>query len=122
MYLQKRTIGLWVFLGFITIGIVGLVWFYKIIKELIEELDLHDLDNAPINLLFVIITLGLYGFWWNYKVSNYLNMVEKRNGLESNFWAPPFSFLFGNILHQSRINIIVSKTRSLNTNNSSAQM
>ncbi len=113
MTLQKRSIGLWVFLSCITFGIVGLVWFYKLIKELIEELNLQDIDNAALNLLFLIITLGVYGFWWNYKVSNYLNLIERKNEVEPNLLAPIFSLFFGNILHQSRINVIVSRSKSV---------
>ena len=105
--MKKRSIPLSVFLSIITLGIYGIVWWYSITSEAIEELEYGSIDSAPLNLLYVVLTLGIYIFWWNYKMSTYISTLERRKNIEPDFWAPLMSMWFGIILHQSRINRIV---------------
>lgn len=106
--MKKRSIFGWVFLSVITLGICFLVWFFKISKETIRYLKIEDVDRPGINLLFFIITVGLYTFWWNYKISRYISTIERKNDIEPDLLAPIFSMTFGLILHQSRLNMVVS--------------
>ncbi len=106
--MKKRSIPLSVFLIIITFGIYGIVWWYRIAKETIDELEYGTIDSAPLNLLYKLLTFGLYKFWWNYKISTYISTIERRNNIEPDFWAPMMSLYFGVILHQSRINRIVA--------------
>ncbi|MGI5084624.1 DUF4234 domain-containing protein [Treponema putidum] len=102
--MRKRSIPLSVFLTVITFGIYGIVWWFKVTEEIIQELKYESIDSAPLNLLYLIISFGLYCFWWNYKISTYLSTIERRHNVEPDFWAPLMSLTFGIILHQSRIN------------------
>lgn len=112
MELKRRSIIACLFFIIITGGIYFFVWFYKLSKEVIEELNIHDVDSAPINLLYLIITLGLYFSWWNYKISHYLSQLERKNDIEPDVLAPIFSLFFSLILHQSRVNLIASKIKT----------
>lgn len=111
MNLTRRSIPGWLFLSMITFGIAGIVWIFKVAKEIIEELDYHDIDSPGLNILWLFLTGGLYYYWWNYKISTYLSTVERKNNIEPDFWAPFMSLTFGLILHQSRINRIGSSQR-----------
>ena len=102
--MRKRSIPLSVFLTVITFGIYGIVWWFKVTEETIQELKYESIDSAPLNLLYLIISFGLYCFWWNYKISTYLSTIERRHNVEPDFWALLMSLTFGIILHQSRIN------------------
>lgn len=106
--MKKRSIPLSVFLSIITVGIYGIVWWYKITDETVTELKYESIDSPPLNLLYVILTLGLYGVWWNYKISTYISTIERRHNVEPDFWAPLMSLWFGIILHQARINRVVA--------------
>ena len=107
--LEKRSIFLWIFLSVLTLGICLIVWIYKVSKETIRYLKIEDIDTPALNLLFLIITLGVYLFWWNYKISRYISTIERRNDIQPDLLAPIFSMIFGIILHQSRLNMVVSK-------------
>ena len=109
--MKKRSIPLSLLLSAITLGIYSLVWFYKISEEIIDEIKYSDIDSPGLNLLYLIITCGLYYNWWNYKISTYLNTLERKKGIEPDFWAPIFSMYFGPILHQVRMNRIVSASK-----------
>lgn len=102
--MKKRSIPISVFLTVITVGIYGIIWWFKVTEETIHELNYDSIDSAPMNLFYLIITLGLYYFWWNYKISTYISTIERRHNVEPDFWSPFMSLTFGIILHQSRIN------------------
>ncbi len=105
--MKKRSLEFSVFIGVITLGVYLLIWFYNVSKEVLHEMEIdEETDNALINLVFLIITAGIYWFWWNYKISVYLNKIEQKNGLESDFWATPLSLYFGMVIHQFRINAL----------------
>ena len=106
--MKSRSIAFSIFISIVTLGVYLLIWFYYVSKEVLDEMEIdEEKDNALINLVFLIITLGIYWVWWNYKISIYLNKIERRNDMESDFWATPLSLWFGMIVHQFRINAIV---------------
>ena len=106
--MKNRSLAFSIFISIITLGVYLLIWFYYVSKEVLEEMKIdEEKDNALINLVFLIVTLGIYWIWWNYKISVYLNKIEKRNGMESDFWAVPLSLCLGMIVHQFRINAII---------------
>ncbi|MGN0717221.1 DUF4234 domain-containing protein [Treponema berlinense] len=61
--MKKRSIPLSVFLTVITFGIYGIVWWFEVTDETINELNYGSIDSAPLNLFYLIITFGLYGLW-----------------------------------------------------------
>lgn len=50
--MKKRSIPLSVFLSIITVGIYGIVWWYKITDETVTELKYESIDSPPLNLLY----------------------------------------------------------------------
>jgi hypothetical protein len=107
--LKRRSIFLWFFLSVITLGICYLVWIYMITKETTKYLDMEDVDNAGLNVLFAILFSVLYVPWWNCKIARYLQTVERKNDIEPDILAPLLALFFGTALHQSRINMVVSR-------------
>ena len=105
--MKKRSIPLTIIFTIISCGIYGLYLIYKLADELICELDYEKIDNAGLNVLWAILSCGIYLGWWHYKISKYLSTIERKNGIEPDFWAPVFSLVFGTILHISRMNQII---------------
>ena len=60
-FMKKRSIPLSVFLTVITFGIYGIVWWFKVTDETINELNYGSIDSAPLNLFYLIITFGFGG-------------------------------------------------------------
>lgn len=106
--MKKRSIPLTIIYTIISCGIYGLYLIYKLADELICELDYEKIDNAGLNVLWAILSCGIYLGWWHYKISKYLSTIERKNGIEPDFWAPVFSFVFGTVLHISRMNQIIA--------------
>ncbi len=71
MLIQKRSIGMAILFTFITCGIYGIYWMYKIFEE--SRIISRDHEgSAGIDLLLTIVTCGLYGFFAIYKASSRL--------------------------------------------------
>lgn len=45
--MKKRSIPLSVFLTVITLGIYGIVWWFEVTEETIQELKYDAIDSAP---------------------------------------------------------------------------
>ena len=54
--MKKRSIPLSFFLTVITFGIYGIVWWFKVTEETIQELKYESIDSAPLmSMTFGII-------------------------------------------------------------------
>ncbi len=55
-FMKKRSIPLSFFLTVITFGIYGIVWWFKVTEETIQELKYESIDSAPLmSMTFGII-------------------------------------------------------------------
>ena len=80
--LVKRNISISLILCFVTFGIYYIYWLYKIDQELSEELGN---DNMPVyDILLIIFTLGLYGYYLYYRNGKQINLLENKYGLQIN--------------------------------------
>lgn len=80
--LVKRNISISLILCFVTFGIYYIYWLYKIDQELSEELGN---DNLPVyDILLIIFTLGLYGYYLYYRNGKQINLLEDKYGLQIN--------------------------------------
>lgn len=76
---QSRSIGLAILLSFITCGIYGLYWMYKIFEE--TRIIRGDREgSAGLDLVLTIITCGIYGFYAVYQASKRLYEAELAQG------------------------------------------
>lgn len=68
--MKKRSIGKYIFLSIITLGIYSIVFWYKWTED-VNTLCADDDDDSANYLLVVILSLftcGIYTFVWNYKM------------------------------------------------------
>ena len=81
MQIQTRDITLSIILTFITCGIYGLYWMYKLTDEI------HALSNKPRTpdggtvVLYTILTCSFYFYYWLYKIGGELVDLRRENGL-----------------------------------------
>ncbi|HZJ77794.1 MAG TPA: DUF4234 domain-containing protein [Clostridia bacterium] len=69
-----------ILLSFITFGIYGLVFWYKLIKD-VNVICVEDgkKTSGIIALFFLtLITFGIYSFWWYYNVGERLHDAGQR--------------------------------------------
>jgi hypothetical protein len=83
MQIKDRNIAMCILLTFITCGIYGLYWMYKII----EESDAVTGNDNPMNPVLVIllgvITCGIYYWFWLYQCGKRFDELNSREGRSS---------------------------------------
>ena len=81
MQIKPRDIILPLVLSFITCGLYGLYWMYKLTEEI------HTLSRKPQTpdggtvVLYMILTCTLYFYYWLYKIGSELVELREKNGL-----------------------------------------
>ena len=81
MQIEKRDVALSVILTFITCGLYGLYWMYKLTEEI------HALSGKPRTpdggtvVLYTILTCSFYFYYWLYKIGGELVDLRRENGL-----------------------------------------
>ena len=81
MQIEKRDVALSVILTFITCGLYGLYWMYKLTEEV------HALSGKPRTpdggtvVLYTILTCSFYFYYWLYKIGGELVDLRRENGL-----------------------------------------
>lgn len=81
MQIEKRDVALSVILTFITCGLYGLYWMYKLTEEV------HALSGKPRTpdggtvVLYTILTCSFYFYYWLYKIGGELVNLRRENGL-----------------------------------------
>ena len=84
---EPRDVVLSVFLTFITLGIYGLYWQYKLTNEI------HALSGKPQTasggkaVFYTVLSFTIYGYYWLYKIGKEISLLRKEKGL------PPDSVL-----------------------------
>jgi hypothetical protein len=80
---ERRDIAITILLAIVTCGIYGLVWQYRMVKEIAADLGRTDI-NPGMEILLVILTCGIYGMYLCYKYPKLINEMQARRGLPVN--------------------------------------
>ena len=82
--LKKRSIGKYIFLNIITLGIYGIVFWYKWTEDVnkICEDDGNDSANYLLMLILDVFSLGISVLVWNYKMAERLYQKAGDYGIE----------------------------------------
>lgn len=82
--LKKRKIGKYIFLNIITLGIYGIVFWYKWTEDVnkICEGDDNDSANYLLMLILDVFSLGISVLVWNYKMAERLYQKAGDYGIE----------------------------------------
>ena len=75
----KKAIGVF-FIGFFTFGIANLVFLYRFSDEMLTNAD-GKIINPMRETVLNVITFGLYGAYWSYKMGQKLDMLEDRESI-----------------------------------------
>lgn len=78
--IAERSIALAIVLTFITCGIYGLYWLYKLAEETDIVLGTHSETSPGMVLLFSILTCGIYTIYWCYKQGQKFEEYGKYTG------------------------------------------
>lgn len=76
---MQRNIGLSILFTFITFGIYGIYWFYKLTEET-NSLSGDDTISPGLAILFSIITCGIYTLYWCYKMGQLIGVAREKHG------------------------------------------
>ena len=76
--IKRRNIALAVILSFITFGIYGLYWVYRLTEESHAFLGRRTTAAGGWVIVFTLITLGIYSFYWVYKIGSTLAQVKNK--------------------------------------------
>ena len=77
----KKAIGVF-FIGFFTFGIANLVFLYRFSDKMLTDASgkiLNPMRESVLN----IITFGLYGAYWSFKMGQKLDMLEGRESVSA---------------------------------------
>ena len=75
----KKAIGVF-FIGIFTFGIANLVYLYRFSDEMLTNAD-GKIINPMREIVLNIITFGLYGAFWSYKIGEKLDMLDGRDSI-----------------------------------------
>ncbi|MFC4051895.1 DUF4234 domain-containing protein [Actinomadura syzygii] len=112
---RRNPVGAWLGLPIITLGIYGLVWFFKVHNEL-SEYD-RRIDNAAVNallsMLFGGITLGIWPLVMWVKLGGRIAQAQRAAGLQPSC-SGGIGFLlgifgFGVLYYQIQLNKVVDR-------------
>jgi hypothetical protein len=72
----RRSIAASLLLSILTCGIYGLVWDYRMGREIREHTRRLDI-NPGVDVFFMVITCNIYYFFWVYKVARILRRQDR---------------------------------------------
>ncbi|GLZ04667.1 hypothetical protein Acsp03_21330 [Actinomadura sp. NBRC 104412] len=112
---RRNPLGAWLGLPIITLGIYGLVWFYKVHAELFAY-DRRTGDaatNALLSLIFGFITLGIWPLIMYVKLAGRISQAQRAAGLQPTC-SGGIGFLlgligFGVLYYQIQLNKVVDR-------------
>ncbi|MQY07823.1 DUF4234 domain-containing protein [Actinomadura macrotermitis] len=112
---RRNPLGAWLGLPMITLGIYGLVWFYKVHAELFGY-DRRTGDaavNALLSMLFGFVTLGIWPLVMWVKLAGRIAQAQRAAGLQPSC-SGGLGFLlgifgFGVLYYQIELNKVVDR-------------
>ena len=85
--MQKRSIGLSIFLSIITCGIYGLYWFVVMTNETNTLTGKPD-TSGGVCVLLNIITCGIYGIYWSYRMGQKIQEIKANKNMAADSNLP----------------------------------
>jgi hypothetical protein len=112
---RRNPVGAWLGLPIITLGIYGLVWFYKVHAELFayDRRTGEAATNALLSLIFGFITLGIWPLVMYVKLAGRIAQAQRAAGLPATC-SGGVGFLlgiigFGVLYYQLQLNKVVER-------------
>ena len=81
--IKQRNIALCIIFSIITGGIYALYWFVCLTNDANQESGQTDATKGGVALLLTIVTCGIYGWFWAYKMGEKVDIIKSRNGQPS---------------------------------------
>lgn len=81
--MNKRSVVLAIILTFVTCGIYGLYWFYKITNETHYAVGRKTTASGGMAIVYALITCGVYGLYWNYKIGDSILEAKEQRGMRT---------------------------------------
>lgn len=91
--MEKRSIPLAIIFCFITCGIYGMYWTYKLTNETHELLGRQTTASGGMVVLYELITCGIYSFYWLYKITEGINEAKAARNMKVNAHMPIISII-----------------------------
>ncbi|MGM9946709.1 GYF domain-containing protein [Floccifex sp.] len=79
VFIQKRSVGLYLLLTIVTCGIFGLYWMYCIARDT-DTLCQNQTTSPGMVVLLSFITCGVYGWYFYYRTCKRLHALQFSNG------------------------------------------
>lgn len=82
--MKKKNIALYIFLNIITLGIYGIVFWYKWTRDVNKLFDGDDKDSANYLLVLIldVVSLGINVLAWNYQMGERMYQNADKYGVE----------------------------------------
>jgi hypothetical protein len=80
---EKRDVVLPIILTFVTCGIYGIYWHYKMMSEIAADLGRTDI-NPVLEIVLVFVTCGIYAFFLAYKYPKLVTEMQAKRGMQVN--------------------------------------
>ena len=77
---KKRSIVFAVIFSFVTFGLYGLYWIYKVTNEMNTLLYKKDATGGLMSVIFTLVTFGIYGFFWAYRLGENVDNLKRNPG------------------------------------------
>lgn len=74
---EERSIGLAIFLTLVTCGVYGVVWLYKIGRDLSRASGGNE-PHPAVDVLLTLATCGIWGVYLGYKYPSLINQMKQR--------------------------------------------
>ncbi|MGN0940560.1 MAG: DUF4234 domain-containing protein [Selenomonadaceae bacterium] len=81
--MEKRGIVKAIIFSFITFGIYGVYWFYKLTNEAHQVVGRNTTASGGWALLYTFITLGIYYIYWSYKMGESITEAKRMRGMHT---------------------------------------
>lgn len=78
--MKEKNVVVWLLASLFTCGIGGLVWFVSLTDD-IAFVSEDRSTSGGMALVLTIVTCGIYGIYWNYKMGKLLYQAQIKKGL-----------------------------------------
>lgn len=79
--MERRSIVKAVIFSFITCGIYGIYWFYKMTDECHYAAGRQTTASGGMAIVYSLVTCGIYMFYWMYKMGETLAEAKRNRGI-----------------------------------------